>query len=159
MDGDRVVGVHASRGDETMDLHAPLVIDASGRDLFSVSRQDWRVPDPALKKIAVWTYFRGAKRDCGIDEGATTVAYLPGKGWFWYIPLPDDIVSVGVVAERDYLYRGERDPDTIFAREVGRPAVDRRAPRRRREARGLPRHRRLFVPLAPLRMRRPAAGR
>ena len=41
------------------------------------------------------------------------------RGWFWYIPLPDDIVSVGVVAERDYLL-GEgsfNDLAAIFARE------------------------------------------
>ena len=118
-DGETVIGVRAETEDgASVDLHAPLVIDASGRDLFSVSRQDWRVPDPQLKKIAIWSYFKGAARDCGIDEGATTVAYLPDKGWFWYIPLPDDVVSVGVVAERDYLYRGERDPDAIFAREI-----------------------------------------
>jgi len=117
-EGDRVVGVRVDGDGGTTDLHAPITIDASGRDLFAVSRQGWRVPDTALKKIAVWTYYQGARRDCGRDEGATTIAYLPEKGWFWYIPLPDDMVSVGVVAERDYLYRGERDPDAIFAREV-----------------------------------------
>jgi hypothetical protein len=41
-----------------------------------------------LNKIAVWTYYKGALRDPGIDEGATTVAYVPEKGWFWYIPWP-----------------------------------------------------------------------
>jgi hypothetical protein len=30
----------------------------------------------------LWTYYKGAMRDPGIDEGATTIAYLPGKGWF-----------------------------------------------------------------------------
>ena len=42
----------------------------------------------------------------------------PDKGWFWYIPLPDNIVSVGVVAEKDYLYRETRDPEVIFTREA-----------------------------------------
>ena len=28
------------------------------------------------------------------------------NGWFWYIPLHDDIVSVGVVAPFDYLFKG-----------------------------------------------------
>ena len=74
--------------------------------------------DPYLNKIAVWTYYKGAMRDPGIDEGATTVAYVPEKGWFWYIPLPDDIVSVGMVAEKDYLYRDSRDLKTIFHREA-----------------------------------------
>ena len=74
--------------------------------------------DPDLNKIAIFTYFKGAKRDPGLDEGATTVAYLPDKGWFWYIPLLDDVVSVGVVAEPDYLYRETRDPEAIFNREA-----------------------------------------
>jgi flavin-dependent dehydrogenase len=72
-----------------------------------------------LNKIAIWTYFKGAVRDPGMDEGATTVAYVPDKGWFWYIPWPNDMVSVGIVAEANYLYRDTRDLAEIFCREVG----------------------------------------
>lgn len=118
-DNGAVVGVEAANADgRTFELRAPITIDASGRDLFAASRRDWRINDAELKKISIWTYYRGAGRDPGLDEGATTVAYLPDKGWFWYIPLPDDLTSVGIVADRDYLYRGPRDPDAIFQREV-----------------------------------------
>jgi flavin-dependent dehydrogenase len=68
--------------------------------------------------VALWTYYEGAMRDPGRDEGATTVAYLPENGWFWYIPLPDDIISVGITAHRDYLYREGKDPDEILTREM-----------------------------------------
>ncbi len=116
---DRVVGVRVEGHNGVSGEHrASVVIDASGREALSVHREGWRLADPELRKIAVWTYFKGAKRDPGLDEGATTVAYVPEKGWFWYIPLPNDIVSVGIVAERDYLYRGERDPKAIFDREA-----------------------------------------
>ena len=98
--------------------HAPITIDASGREALNLSRNGWRVRDPKLNKIAIWTYYLGAKRDPGLDEGATTVAYVPEKGWFWYIPLPEDTVSVGVVAEKEYLYKDTRDPAEIFLREV-----------------------------------------
>ena len=119
MNGGAVVGVRATdAGGKACELHAPMTIDASGRDTFAMKQLDWRIPDPQLKKIAIWTYYKGAKRDPGRDEGATTVAYVPEKGWFWYIPLPNDTVSVGIVAERDYLYRGPRDPDAIFEREI-----------------------------------------
>ena len=75
--------------------------------------------DPYLNKVAVWTYYKGAKRDTGIDEGATTVAFLPEKGWFWYIPQHNDMVSVGVVAEGKYLTRDKvKAPKEIFDREV-----------------------------------------
>ena len=78
--------------------------------------------DPELNKLAIWTYYRGAKRDPGIDEGNTTVAYVPERGWFWYIPMRNDIVSVGVVAEKDYLFSKTKDLAAIFAREVERNA-------------------------------------
>ncbi len=118
-DGGRAVGVRADAGGGGSQIfRADAVIDASGRDTFLASKLGWKRRDPDLTKIAVFTYYRDAKRDPGLDEGATTVAYIPEKGWFWYIPLPDDIVSVGVVAEADYLYRGTRDPEAIFAREA-----------------------------------------
>ena len=102
-----------------LELHAPIVVDASGRDCFAAHKENWMVRDPELKKIALWTYFKSAKRDPGLDEGATTVAYLPNKGWFWYIPLSGDMVSVGIVAERDYLFDGStKDHKEIFLREV-----------------------------------------
>lgn len=122
-DGDVVRGVRAvSKSGESMKFHAPITIDASGRDAFAISRNKWRVRDPELNKIAIWTYYKGAIRDPGIDEGATTVAYLPDKGWFWYIPLPNDTVSVGVVAEKDYLYPDSRELEEIFQREVKKNA-------------------------------------
>ncbi|MBT3567606.1 MAG: FAD-binding protein [Opitutae bacterium] len=116
----RVVGVRAQSSEfGELELHAPLVVDASGRDCFAAIREQWMERDPKLKKIAIWTYFKGAKRDPGLDEGATTVAYLPNKGWFWYIPLSGDMVSVGIVAEHDYLFDGStKDLAEIFNREV-----------------------------------------
>ena len=118
-----VTGVKAVNHDgATCEFHAPITIDATGRDAFAVTRNGWKVRDPELNKIAVWTYYKGALRDPGIDEGATTVAYVPQKGWFWYIPLANDIVSVGVVAEKDYFYKDTRDLATIFHREVKKNA-------------------------------------
>ena len=114
-----VTGVSAvDKNGQTLRFHAPITIDASGRDAFGVTRNRWKVRDAYLNKIAVWTYYQGAQRDAGFDEGATTIAYIPEKGWFWYIPLPEDIVSVGVVAEKTYLYNGTRDLASIFQHEV-----------------------------------------
>jgi flavin-dependent dehydrogenase len=122
-DNGAVTGVKAvSKTGEPLEFRAPVTIDCSGRDAVAVTRNEWKVRDPYLNKIAVWTYYKGAMRDPGLDEGATTIAYVPEKGWFWYIPLYENIVSVGVVAEKDYLYNGTKDLATIFHREVEKNA-------------------------------------
>ena len=119
-DGARVVGVRAqTRGGEVVEYRAPLTLDCTGKEAFTSVRKRWRMPDPYLNKVAVWTYYKGALRDEGIDGGATTVAYVPDKGWFWYIPQHNDMISVGVVAEGKYLTRdGVKAPKEIFQREV-----------------------------------------
>ncbi len=117
-EGDQVVGVRAQAGDATEELRSKVVVDATGRDTLLASRLGWKQRDPDLKKLAIFTYFKGAKRDPGLDEGATTVAYISDKGWFWYIPLVDDTVSVGLVADHEYLYRDSRDAEEIFFGEA-----------------------------------------
>ncbi len=122
-DGDgRTIGVRTGDNGGASEFFAPVTIDASGRDALAQTKNQWRIRDPGLNKIALWTYYRHALRDPGLDEGSTTVAYLPGKGWFWYIPLHGDYVSTGIVADRDYLYRDSRDPKVIFEREIGHNA-------------------------------------
>jgi flavin-dependent dehydrogenase len=119
-DGPRVAGVRAqTRGGAAVEYHAPITLDCSGKEAFCAVRNHWRMNDPFLNKIAVWTYYKGAQRDEGIDAGATTVAYVPEKGWFWYIPQHNNMISVGVVAEGKYLTRdGVKAPEAIFKRAV-----------------------------------------
>ncbi len=118
-EGAAVVGVIAEdEAGQRYELRAPMTMDASGRDALFQRKKKWRQRDPKLNKIAIWTLYKGAKRDPGVDEGATTIAYVQGKGWFWNIPLKDDIVSTGIVAERDYLYRDGRDLAEIYEREI-----------------------------------------
>ena len=116
----KVVGVQALDPDgQLLEFRTHMTIDASGRNSLTMIQRRWRVrEDRMLNKISVWTYYKGALRDPGQAEGATTVAYLPQKGWFWYIPLARDIVSVGIVADKDYLLKDTRDPVEIFQREV-----------------------------------------
>jgi flavin-dependent dehydrogenase len=115
----RVVGVRfADAHGEVREIAAPMTIDCSGREQVAAAREGWRVRDAELNKLAIWTYYRGALRDPGLDEGNTTVAYLPERGWFWYIPMRNNIVSVGAVAERDYLFHASKDPCEIFQREM-----------------------------------------
>jgi len=120
----RAVGVRAiDEAGVEREIRSTIVVDAAGQSCLIQDRLGLREWDPVLKKAAIWTYWKGAKRDAGRDEGATLVMQTKGKiGWFWFIPLQDDIVSVGVVAPFDYLFKGRdsKELETIYFEEVER---------------------------------------
>ena len=153
----RAVGVKL----KDREVRAKVVVDASGQNGLIANRLRLRVWDPILNKGAIWTYWEGAYRDTGKDEGATMVLQTPDKqGWFWYIPQHDNIVSVGVVGPFDYLFKNRgKDFEKIYTEEVERtPAVKKRIEMAQARHRLL-RHQGLFVSHDPRRRRRLGAGR
>ena len=131
-EGDRAIGlrVRYENGREERVL-SKVVVDASGQSSLLLDRFKLREWDPVLRKSAIWTYWKGAMRDTGRDEGATVVLQTEGKnGWFWYIPQHDDVVSVGIVAGADYLFKNRNTAASkenaeeywgeIYAQEVAR---------------------------------------
>jgi halogenation protein CepH len=108
-EGDQAVGVLAGpNGEEPRRIDAKIVVDATGRDCMIARRMGWRRPDPALNKIAHFTHVKGGfRRDPKetvtigplIDGSTTTDIHTIEGGWIWYIPLADDIVSVGAVLD------------------------------------------------------------
>jgi flavin-dependent dehydrogenase len=106
----------------THEIRAKVVVDATGQSAFIANRLGLRRPDPRLKKASIWNYFKGAHRDPGKDEGATLIIQSKEKkSWFWYIPLPDNIVSVGVTGDLSYmLAKGRGTPEEIFWQEAER---------------------------------------
>ncbi len=119
-EGDRAVGVRIQTEDgQQIEHRADVVVDASGQSSMLINKFGLRVADPVLNKGAIWTYYKGAYRDKGQDEGATLVLQTKEKkGWFWYIPQHDDIISVGVVAAFDYLFTGRGDHETTYNEEL-----------------------------------------
>jgi flavin-dependent dehydrogenase len=119
-DSGRATGVTIRKEDgATQDVRAKVVVDASGQIGLLQNRLRLRVWDPVLNKGAIWTYWEGAYRDKGKDEGATIVLQTVSKnGWFWYIPLHNNIVSVGVVAPFDYLFKNRGEYSQTYEEEV-----------------------------------------
>ena len=87
-----------------------------------------RKGDPKLRKAAVFAHYKGALRDPGKDGGATLVIAIPGtEGWFWYIPLHNDIMSIGAVADLDYMITTRQTPEKTLDEEIAKcPAIARR---------------------------------
>ncbi|HUR27831.1 MAG TPA: tryptophan 7-halogenase, partial [Planctomycetota bacterium] len=112
--GLRIVSSDGSR----TEVRAKVVVDASGRACVIGRQLGLRSDLSTLRKASAWSYYRGGERLPGIDAGETTMFLIPGGGWFWCIPLPDDIVSVGIVADPEYLFSQTDDLERAFYREV-----------------------------------------
>ena len=122
-EGDRARGVRAKLADgQTRDFTARVVVDASGQSTLIGRKLKLTVPEPELKKASIYTHYRGGRRDEGFDAGATLILHTENRdSWFWYIPLSDDVVSVGVVGAISYLVQGRReDAQTIFDQELAK---------------------------------------
>ncbi len=122
-DGDRATGIRAEFKDgEKRHIAAKVVVDATGQSAMIARKFKLQRIDPNLEHCAFFTRFKGAKRDQGVDEGATLIMHTETeKSWFWYIPQPDDVVSVGVVGALDYLVKGRSNtPAVVFDEEVAR---------------------------------------
>ncbi|GJM25124.1 MAG: alkylhalidase [Phycisphaerae bacterium] len=128
-DGERAVGVSVTIDGELKELFAPVIVDATGESAILSRQLGIRSGDPKLKNGAIYSYFKGAQRDEGENAGATIIIHMPDReGWFWYIPLPNDMASVGVVAPPAYLFTGRGDdPQETMLEEIARtPGIARR---------------------------------
>lgn len=120
-DGDRAIGVEVMLDGQPQQFFAKVVVDATGQQAMLSNKFRWRQRDPKLKKAVLYSYFKGAMREPDLNGGATLVLRTqPGSnGWFWYIPLENDITSVGVVADPEYLVKGRgQDLAKIYNEEV-----------------------------------------
>lgn len=119
----RASGVRVRQaGGDTQEIRASVVIDASGRRSLIARKLGLRYGDPLLKMAAMFTHFEGGLRGDGIDEGATLIIHTEDQsGWVWYIPMPDNRVSVGVVGPIHHLIQGRQgDPQKVFDEEIAR---------------------------------------
>lgn len=112
----------ADGGRERRDIAARAVVDATGQRAMLARRLKLKESDPCLRMAAMFTHFEGAARDEGIDEGTTVILHTENQdGWFWYIPLADNRVSVGVVEPLEILIKGRQgDPQKVFDEEIAR---------------------------------------
>lgn len=129
-EGSRAVGVEAKMQDGSLQKFlAKVIVDATGQTAMLSNKFRWRMRDPKLKKAVLYSYFKGAHREPDLNGGSTLVLRTaPGSnGWFWYIPLENDITSVGIVADPEYLVKGRgQDLAKIFHEEVEKCEAARR---------------------------------
>ena len=96
-----------------------MLVDASGRDGFMASRYGERRRIPNLGKVALFTHFRGARREAGLAEGNIRI-YAFKEGWCWWIPFSNDVTSVGAVLHARAVKDFAGTPEELFESMVRR---------------------------------------
>lgn len=97
---------------------ARQLVDASGRDTFLANRFGIKKKNPRHASAAIFGHFNGVVRLTGRDEGNISILWFE-HGWFWIIPLPDGVTSVGAVCSPDYLKtRGSMEPGIFLWRTI-----------------------------------------
>ncbi|MFG3050903.1 tryptophan 7-halogenase [Kitasatospora sp. NPDC048239] len=112
----RVCGVRFDDADGVRrEAGARFVVDASGnRSRIHSKVGGRRVYSEHFKNIALFGYFEGGKRLPAPNSGnILSVAF--DSGWFWYIPLTDQLTSVGAVLRRESLDRVQGDREKALA--------------------------------------------
>jgi len=119
-DADRAVGVQIQpTAGPPQKIAARVVVDATGQQAMLANSLGLLRMNPELRKAAIWRYFRGGFRDQRGGGVKTTILHTAERqSWFWYIPMSDDTISVGVVGDRDYLLKGRGTPAEVFDAEL-----------------------------------------
>ena len=107
MEDGRAVGVMAGpNGEAPHEIRAPMFVDATGRNCLLSRKLGWRKPDPTLNKVSHYAHFSGVQRKVNGDpqfpDSTMTDIHTIDGGWIWYIPLANDIVSVGAVLDAKF---------------------------------------------------------
>jgi flavin-dependent dehydrogenase len=113
---DGVTAQAESKSGEKLAVRARYCIDASGRDAFLGGALKLKRKHPRHRSAALFAHFRGVERRLGEDAGNISI-YAHEHGWAWMIPLRQDIVSVGVVAD-PWLFKNRSEPPDVFLRSI-----------------------------------------
>jgi halogenation protein CepH len=113
--GGRVTGVRYTDADGTeREVRATWVVDASGNGSRIHKRVGGsREYSEFFRSLALFGYFEGGKRLPEPNSGNILSAAF-GSGWFWYIPLKDNLTSVGAVVRREDAARIQGDPEAAL---------------------------------------------
>jgi len=114
---DRVELQLESKGSASRKISARYVIDASGRHSVLGNHFKLKETYPHLQKISIFAHYEGVEADPGRD-GTLTRQLRAMDRWFWYIPLPNDRASIGVVLDTALFKQAKKSPEAFLAESL-----------------------------------------
>jgi flavin-dependent dehydrogenase len=118
------------------DIETKIVLDCSGQATFLANQ---RVTGPKYvgsydKQIAIFSQITGGIRDSGTSgdnaKDNTLIFYEKKFHWAWFIPIDEDVVSVGLVLPTADFLEKKQTPEQFFREELYKvnPELRRRIP-------------------------------
>jgi len=102
-EGERASGVKAIDSENReFTAHARYIVDASGLQGLLASKIGNREYDKFFRNMALFGYYKNGKRFPEPVRRGNSISAAFNEGWFWYIPLTDELTSVGVVVPLEH---------------------------------------------------------
>ncbi len=129
---DRVELQVERKGSASEKIRAHYVIDGSGRHSVIGNHFKLKETYPHLQKISLFAHYEGVAADEGRD-GTLTRQLRAADRWFWYVPLPNDRASIGVVLDTALYRQSKKSPEQFLEEALAeQPFLSRRMTHARR---------------------------
>jgi flavin-dependent dehydrogenase len=131
------VTIRPSDSDKAIDIESDLLMDCSGQATWLANLGNVTGPKYVGsydKQIAIFSQVANTIRDNGTTRDQhkdnTLIFYASKFHWAWFIPLDDQVVSVGVVIPSAYFLDKKETPQEFLVREIHElhPELKRRVP-------------------------------
>lgn len=111
-------------GRQQRHVRARAIVDASGRGSLLSRKFNLRIDEPRLANVAIFSHYSGVPRQAGRRAGDIRIVSRADLGWFWLIPISDELMSVGVVLPRAaFAARTEKDHVVLLDQAIAETPV------------------------------------
>ena len=104
-------------GQETL-VEGRVAVDASGYVGVLANKVATRKQYESLKKIAIFAHYRNVVPSAEGDDAGNIVIVILRDGWFWMIPVSDQVTSVGLVIDKESFGTAGLEPREILDQTI-----------------------------------------
>jgi FAD-dependent halogenase len=123
----RINGVIMRDGEGEETLRAQYVVDASGLFQFFQKKLDLPQETDGHQRAAIVSYYQGAMPPDAVSQGGIDaeqgdiVTEAADNSWLWFIPLGDELTSVGMVTDADLVEH--RNPQEELEKSIAQTSL------------------------------------
>jgi len=105
-------------------VRVQALVDASGRNGLIARKYNLRTEEPLLANIAVFSHYRNVPRLLDGCPNDIRIVARSDAGWFWLIPISEELMSVGVVLPKNlYMQLPAGSPEEQLERAIAETPV------------------------------------